>query len=79
MVPPSGLEQVAGCEGGVGSLFVRWVGMGPGLAPAAGRGGTPVELGLAAAAGRGGTPVLGLVGIGLAQGRGWLGGWGLGG
>ena len=50
-----------------------------GLAPGAGRGGTPVELGLAAAAGRGGTPVLGLVGIGLAQGRGWLGGWGLGG
>ena len=29
VVPPSGLEQVAGCEGGVGSLFVRWVGMGP--------------------------------------------------
>ena len=72
VVPPSGFEQVAGCEGGVGRLFVRW-------APGAGRGGTPVELGLAAAAGRGGTPVLGLVGIGLAQGRGWLGGWGLGG
>ncbi|CAE7853247.1 unnamed protein product [Symbiodinium sp. KB8] len=24
VVPPSGLEQVAGCEGGVGSLFVPW-------------------------------------------------------
>ena len=54
-----------------GSLFVRWVGMGPGLAPGAGRGGTPVELGPAAAAGRGGTPVL--LGIGLAWGR--VGSW----